>query len=213
MMAGSGNEKAAARVAAARGRLRASDADREQIVDTLKAAFVQGRLTKDEFDARIGQTLASRTYAELVTVTVGIPARPAVAQPPRRPPQRQMGNAARWGATGFITPAILAAAFAFGSLRDGGGYEVMALVIAFGYFMFWLSAGADMLWQWHCMSVPTSGMCVRCAHTAAAHRAPESCTVRQGSLKLQGRCQCEGYVPPGISPRTVDPRPLPGFYP
>jgi hypothetical protein len=213
MMAGSGNEKAAARVAAARGRLRASDADREQIVDTLKAAFVQGRLTKDEFDARIGQTLASRTYAELAPVTVGIPTRPVVAQSPRQLPQRQTGNAARWGASGFITPAILAAAFVFGSLRDGGGYEVMALVIAFGYFMFWLSAGADMLWQWHCMSVPASGMCVRCAHTAAAHRAPESCTVRLGSLKLQGRCQCAGYVPPGVSPQAVNPRPLPAHYP
>src|SRR6202453_37962 len=102
MMAGSGNEKAAARVAAARGRLRASDADREQIVDTLKAAFVQGRLTKDEFDARIGQTLASRTYAELVTVTVGIPAEPASAPPPRKQPRRRPGNAARWGASGLV---------------------------------------------------------------------------------------------------------------
>jgi len=35
-------------IAAGRGRLRASDADREQVIDVLKAAFVQGRLTKDE---------------------------------------------------------------------------------------------------------------------------------------------------------------------
>jgi hypothetical protein len=32
--------------AMARGRLRASDADREQVIDTLKAAFVQGWLTR-----------------------------------------------------------------------------------------------------------------------------------------------------------------------
>ena len=31
----------------------------------LKAAFVQGRLTKQEFDLRVGQVLASRTYADL----------------------------------------------------------------------------------------------------------------------------------------------------
>jgi hypothetical protein len=30
----------------------------------LKAAFVQGRLTKDELDARVGQAFASRTYAQ-----------------------------------------------------------------------------------------------------------------------------------------------------
>ena len=170
---------------AGRGHLRASHADREQIIGTLKAAFVQGRLTKDEFDARVGQTLASRTYAELATVTVGLPAEPASAQPPRKQPRRRPGNAARWGASGLVTPALLAAAC--------------------GYFIFWLSAGADMLWQWHCMSLPEAGMCVRCAHTEAAHRAPASCTVRLGSLKSR-RCPCSGYVPPGVSPKTADLR-------
>ena len=56
------------------GRLRASHADREQVIGTLKAAFVQGRLDKDEFDLRVGQTFASRTYADLAVVTADIPA-------------------------------------------------------------------------------------------------------------------------------------------
>jgi Domain of unknown function (DUF1707) len=55
------------------GYLRASHADREQVIDLLKAAFVQARLTRDDFDARVGQALASRTYAELAEVTAGIP--------------------------------------------------------------------------------------------------------------------------------------------
>ena len=46
-----------------RSRLRASHADREQVIDVVKAAFVQGRLAKDEFDQRIGRVFASRTYA------------------------------------------------------------------------------------------------------------------------------------------------------
>ena len=74
-MAGPGDERAAA--TAGRGHLRASHADREQMIDALKAAFVQGPLTKDEFDARVGQTFTSRTYAELATVTADIPAEPA----------------------------------------------------------------------------------------------------------------------------------------
>ena len=45
------------------GRLRTSHADRDQAINVLKAAFVQGRLTKPEFDLRVGQVLASRTYA------------------------------------------------------------------------------------------------------------------------------------------------------
>ena len=53
---------------AAHGRMRASYTDREQMIDVLKAAFVQGRLTKDEFDARIGQAFAARTYADLAAV-------------------------------------------------------------------------------------------------------------------------------------------------
>ena len=72
--------------AAAAG-LRASRADRERVIDLLKAAFAQGRLDKDEFDARIGQALASRTYPELAAVTAGIPAGLTAALP-RRPPAR-----------------------------------------------------------------------------------------------------------------------------
>ena len=56
-----------------RSRLRASDSDRERVLDILKAAFVQGRLTKDELDARVGQTLASRTWGDLTAITADIP--------------------------------------------------------------------------------------------------------------------------------------------
>ncbi len=201
-MAGPGDQSAA--TAAARGHLRASHADREQMIDALKVAFVQGRLTKDEFEARIGQTFTSRTYAELATVTADIPAGRPGAQPPGMPPRRGLSNAARWGASGLITPAILAAAFVIASLRGDGGFGAVAFLIAFVYFMSWLSVGADLLWQWHSMSVPAAGMCVRCAHTAESHHAPASCTARQASLKLSTRCPCAGYVPPGISPETLD---------
>ena len=43
-----GDQRAAA--AGGRGRLRASHADREQVIDLLKVAFVQDRLTKGELD-------------------------------------------------------------------------------------------------------------------------------------------------------------------
>ncbi len=72
--------------AAAAG-LRASRADRERVIDLLKAAFVQGRLARDEFDTRVGQALASRTYAELAAVTADIPAE-LIGALPRRPAAR-----------------------------------------------------------------------------------------------------------------------------
>jgi hypothetical protein len=67
--------------------LRAARADREQVIDLLKAAFVQGRLDRDEFDDRIGRAVASRTYGELAAVSAGIAAG-LTAAPPRRPPVR-----------------------------------------------------------------------------------------------------------------------------
>ena len=83
MTAKPGDDMAAA--AAGRGRLRASHADREHVLDVLKAAFVQGRLTKDEFDMRVGQTSASRTYGELAALTADIPAGLIGVQPLRKP--------------------------------------------------------------------------------------------------------------------------------
>ena len=88
MVTGPGDELAAS--AAGRGYLRVSDAEREQVIGTLKAAFVHGMLAKDEFDLRVGQAFASRTYAELAAVTADLPAGPAVAQPPG--PARAQGG-------------------------------------------------------------------------------------------------------------------------
>src|SRR5580693_3953940 len=82
-MAGLENEMAAD---SGRGRLRASDADREHVVGTLKAAYVHGLVTKDEFDARVSQTFLSRTYAQLALITADIPAGLAAAPPPRPGP-------------------------------------------------------------------------------------------------------------------------------
>jgi hypothetical protein len=80
-MAGPGDEIAAAE-GWRRGELRASHADREQVIEVLKTAFVQGRLAKDEFDLRVGQAFAARTHAELAAVTASLPAEPTTTKPP-----------------------------------------------------------------------------------------------------------------------------------
>lgn len=93
-----------------RGRLRASDADREQVIDTLKVAFVQGRLTMDELDTRAGLALASRTYGELAAITADLPsgltgARPS-PQPGRAPTRRPSKKVAAWSAAAIILPVV-----------------------------------------------------------------------------------------------------------
>ena len=55
----------------------------------LKAAFVDGRVTKDEFDARVGHAFASRTYADLAAVTADIPAGQIAGRLPTNPARAQ----------------------------------------------------------------------------------------------------------------------------
>lgn len=68
--------------AGGRGRLRTSRADREQAIEVLKSAFVSGRLTKGEFDLRVGRVFASRTYAGLHALTADLPGEVTIARPP-----------------------------------------------------------------------------------------------------------------------------------
>jgi hypothetical protein len=80
-MIGPGDDRAVAR-GGGRGRLRASNADREHVVELLKHAFAHGRLTKGELDLRVSQALASRTYMELAALTADIRAGLTTAKPP-----------------------------------------------------------------------------------------------------------------------------------
>ena len=88
------------------------------MIDTLKTAFADGRLDKDELDARVGQTLAARTYAELTSVTADIPAAPVQAPPPRRPARPPVNKeAVKWGlvAAGAMIPPAMFVAAAYGA--------------------------------------------------------------------------------------------------
>ena len=78
----------------------ASDADREHVVEVLKTAFVQGRLTIDELRLRAGLALASRTYAELGVTIADIPA-PRLKPPP---PPRSVRPAAQASADPPVAP-------------------------------------------------------------------------------------------------------------
>ncbi|WP_329002922.1 DUF1707 domain-containing protein [Kribbella sp. NBC_00709] len=49
--------------------LRASDTDRDQVVDVLRDALMSGRLSQDEHAERLEQTLQARTLGELEPIT------------------------------------------------------------------------------------------------------------------------------------------------
>jgi hypothetical protein len=105
------------------GRLRAGHADREQVIGTLKDAFTQGRLTGDELDARTGQALAARTYAELDALTANIPGSPPLDVPPASPVPARSGVAG---------PPALAGLWPLASAAvKSGGLVFVAFAIAY----------------------------------------------------------------------------------
>jgi hypothetical protein len=61
-----------------RGQMRAADVDRDRAVGFLTTAFTEGRLTKEEYDARVETALNARTYADLDTLVTDLPGARAV---------------------------------------------------------------------------------------------------------------------------------------
>jgi hypothetical protein len=135
--------------AAGRGHLRASHADREQVIGMLKAAYVQGRLAKDELDARVGQTFAARTYGQLAAVTADLPPGLTTEPPPRKPARARarppVGKAVLVGSGVIIPPVILVAALLTGNDTLGE----MFLLIAPWYLIAWIAAGMQLVANWH----------------------------------------------------------------
>jgi len=134
VIAGPGDNTAAAE-GRSDGHLRASHADREQVIGTLKAAFVQGRLTADELDARVDQVYASRTYAELAEVTADIPVGLSGAQSPRDP---WRATKVAWGVVyALILPGLMTLAVLPGGPAPTTVREVVTLS-AVVYAIFWV---------------------------------------------------------------------------
>jgi hypothetical protein len=142
--------------------MRASRADREQVIDMLKTAFVQGRLTKDELDMRVGQVLASRTYADLNALTADIPTGLVRAQSPdpaQKPASVPAPKAVRGAVGHMYAGAVLTLAVAgtvlltLGSVRSAAVYDVAAgqwPTVMLTQIGFWLASapiGAG-VWLW-----------------------------------------------------------------
>jgi len=124
--------------AAGREHLRASRADREHVIGMLKAAYVQGMLAKDEFDQRVGQAFASRTYADLAALTADLPAGLTTAKPPE--PARAQGEhkVLRPGRWIVVSTAAYAGAWAYELFLSphGGDNPSFPLLILGGFLIY-----------------------------------------------------------------------------
>ena len=130
----------------------AAQADRERTIDVLKAAYGEGRLTKEEFDLRCTRVMSARTYGDLAAVVADLPAGPiGVISPyqvgyyppaPTVPPTNGLAVAALiCGLAEVFTfglaaiPAVIFGHLAHGQIKRTGergeGMAIAALV--FGY--------------------------------------------------------------------------------
>ena len=78
------------------GQMRASDADRDRMVERLNIAYSEGRLSKDEHDGRLESALSARTYADLDQLVTDLPAAPRPRW--RRRHRRPRSTGSRWPA-------------------------------------------------------------------------------------------------------------------
>ena len=193
-MVSPGDETAAG--AERHARLRASAADREQVIEVLKVAFVHDRITKDELSQRIGKVLASPTY-DLDVLTADIPAgltrAPQPAVPARRPDDSKKlirrASAAVAG-TGFaLTEAAIAAfphypvaplvALVVGSVVGALAAGLLAALLTLIKWVLDRSSG----------TLPSQGPTPGARDSACQHPAPAS---------------------PAVQPRQISRRPRPG---
>jgi Domain of unknown function (DUF1707) len=116
--------------------LRAADSDRQFVAERLQAALNEGRLTLSEYDERLKQTYAARTYGELDRMLDDLPATvtgrdsviptqpkvPAIPAPAAQagPPTRQRGPHWLWAIWGsWLTASVVCTVIYL--LSDPGG--------------------------------------------------------------------------------------------
>jgi uncharacterized membrane protein len=113
-----------------RAQTRAATTDRDRAVELLQKAYAAGRLTKDEYDTRLGRALSAVTYADLDAVVAdlpmahpgaGMPAAPAV--PMAYPGMRRTNGLATaslvCGILGFLFGPLSIAAIVMGYIARG----------------------------------------------------------------------------------------------
>lgn len=90
--------------------LRASDADREQLVDVLKGAFTEGRLSQDEYNDRMERAYTAKTYGELAALATDLPSQVPHAYTAYRPQKTNSLAVASlvFGIAEFFTAGITA---------------------------------------------------------------------------------------------------------
>ncbi|MFJ6011820.1 DUF1707 domain-containing protein [Streptomyces sp. NPDC092952] len=111
--------------------MRASDAERERVAETLREAVAEGRLGMEEFDQRLEAAYTARTHGELEPLVRDLPAPGAAVAPVGGAAVAPTGSGKRW-ADRIGRPATSSGAFAFwGGFGRRGSWTVGRKFTAF----------------------------------------------------------------------------------
>jgi uncharacterized membrane protein len=174
--------------AGAHAGLRASDADRERLVELLKTAFAEGRLSQDEYNFRMGHAYTARTYGELGALVSDLPGampRAAYGYPVDRP-RRANSMAVASLVCGLLEiffgftaiPAVILGHKALRQIRQTG--EPGRGMAKAGLVLGWSAIGIFVI----LMAVAVLGVVVATSHTGSAiHTLP---VIRQAPVPPPG---------------------------
>ena len=116
-----------------RDEMRAADADRQAVADQLKSALDEGRLDLHEYDERLRQAYAAKTYGDLDSLVTDLPgtipaqrSRVEPYQPPAAPsPAEGVGQPRKPGSQPFLASygGVVAVCFVIWGLSCLGSGE------------------------------------------------------------------------------------------
>ena len=133
----------------ARAQMRASTVDRDRAVELITRAYTEGRLDKDEHDARVERAMTATTFADLDSVVIDLPGgRPSAPAPlPRTNPlaitSLVCGIAQLMFGPLATIPAVVCGHMARGQIRRTG--EQGAGMALAGLIMGWIGVGFTVL--------------------------------------------------------------------
>lgn len=128
--------------------IRASDSDREVVVSALREAYTAGRLDLDEFDQRMTDAYASKTWGDLRLLTADLPSQPilggdlpgrvspaALSEPPPQlelpshPPRSTVTPTRRKSPIPILIPVAVWTVLALHAGGSGTGFVVLSMVL------------------------------------------------------------------------------------
>jgi len=106
--------------------MKASDADRDEVVTALSEHFQAGRLTMEELEDRTGRALSARSLGELDGLTTDLPPRrPAKSAPEARPQRR---GHPEFAAIAAVLAVLAVVALVVGVRTDRHGLDIWVVV-------------------------------------------------------------------------------------